>query len=155
MVGCAFRDRCRLLLKPRTRKSRRAAASRMTASIRRVIRRKGLATCRSPRDEWVAGRIVAYFNLDLRQVRAFGLGGEVERLLVMLALFKIRKFLAVGLRLRTACDLDVTRITVTRPKTFALPSLAELETELPALIESVGAKGLFGEPRALTVTYRK
>ena len=31
----------------RTRKSRRAAASRMTASIRRVIRRKGLATCRS------------------------------------------------------------------------------------------------------------
>ena len=116
---------------------------------------KGFGNVPFSRDEWVAERIVAYFNLDLRQVRAFGLGGEVERLLVMLALFKIRRFLAGGLRLRTACDFDVTRITVTRPKTFALPSLAELETELPALIESVGAKGLFGERRVLTVMYRK
>ena len=116
---------------------------------------KGFGNVPFSRDEWVAERIVAYFNLDLRQVRAFGLGGEVERLLVMLALFKIRRFLAGGLRLRTACDLDVTRITVTRPKTFALPTLADLESELPALIESVGAKGLFGEPRVLTVTYGK
>ena len=116
---------------------------------------KGFGNVPFSRDEWVAGRIVAYFNLDLRQVRAFGLGGEVECLLVMLALFKIRKFLAVGLRLRTACDLDVTRIAVTRPKSFTLPSLADLETELPVLIDSVGAKGLFGEPRVLTVTYGK
>ena len=52
------------------------------------------------RDEWVAARITAYFNLDIRQICAFGLGVEVERLLIALALFKIRKFLAVGLRLR-------------------------------------------------------
>ena len=116
---------------------------------------KGFGNVPFSRDEWVAERIVAYFNLDLRQVRAFGLGDEVERLLTMLALFKIRRLLAGGLRLRTACDFDVTRITVTRPKTFALPSLAELATELPALIESVGANGLFGEPPVLTVTYRK
>ena len=116
---------------------------------------KGFGNVPFSRDEWVAGRIAAYFNLDLRQLRAFGLGDEAERLLVMLALFKIRQFLAVGLRLRTACDLDVTRITVTRPKLFTLPSLADLETELPVLIDSVGAKGLFGERRALTVTYRK
>ena len=108
-----------------------------------------------PRDEWVAANIVAYFNLDLRQVRAFGLGDEAEKLLVAFALFKIRKFLTVGLRLRTACDLDVTRIAVTRPKSFTLPSLADLETELPVLIDSVGVKGLFGEPRVLTVTYGK
>ena len=108
-----------------------------------------------PRDEWVAANIVAYFNLDLRQVRAYGLGKEVEQLLIAFALFKIRKFLAVGLRLRTACDLDVTKIAVTRPEAFELPSLADLERELPALIESVGSKGLFGERRVLTVTYRK
>ena len=116
---------------------------------------KGFGNVPFSRDEWVAERIAAYFNLDLRQVRAFGLGDEAEHLLVTLALFKIRRFLADGLRLRTACDLDVTRITVTRPKSFTLPSLADLETELPVLIDSVGAKGLFGERRALTVTYGK
>ena len=116
---------------------------------------KGFGNVPFSRDEWAAERIAAYFNLDLRQARAFALGDEAEKLLIAFALFKIRKFLAVGLRLRTACDLDVTRITVTRPQTFALPGLAELETELPALIESVGAKGLFGERRVLTVMYRK
>ena len=116
---------------------------------------KGFGNVPFSRDEWVADRITAYFNLDLRQVRAFGLGGEADRLLVMLALFKIRRLLLEGLRLRTACDLDVTRITVSRPKAFALPSLTDLETELPALIESVGAKGLLGEHRILTVKYRK
>ncbi len=116
---------------------------------------KGFGNVPFSRDEWVADRIAAYFNLDLRQVRAFGLGDEVERLLVMLALFKIRRLLLEGLRLRTACDLDVTKITVTRPEAFDLPSLADLEGELPALIESVGSKNLFGETRALTVTYRK
>ena len=108
-----------------------------------------------PRDEWVAEHITAYFNLDLRQVRAYGLDGEVERLLVSLALFKIQRLLREGLRLRTACDLDVTQITVTRPEAFDIPSLAELENELPALIEAVGSKGLFGDQRVLTVEYRK
>ncbi len=116
---------------------------------------KGFGNVPFSRDEWVAGRIVAYFNLDLRQVRAFGLGGEVERLLVTLALFKIRRLLLEGLRLRTACDLDVTRITVTRPEAFDLPSLADLEKELAGLIEAVEAEGLFGERRVLTVKYRK
>lgn len=107
------------------------------------------------RDEWVAQEIIAYFNLDLRQIRAFGLGAEVERLLILLALFKIRKFLDVGLRLRTACDLDVVGIIVTRPGGFGLPTLDDVESELPALIESVGSKGHFGETRVLTVQYEK
>ena len=108
-----------------------------------------------PRDEWVAGRITAYFNLDLRQLRAFGLGAEVERLLILLAFFKIRKLLAEGLRLRTACDLDLACFTVTRPEEFELPPLADIEAELPERIEAVGASGLFGARRVLTVTYRK
>ena len=107
------------------------------------------------RDEWVAEEITAYFNLDLRQIRAFGLGGDVERLLILLALFKIRKFLAEGLRLRTACDLDAAGIAVTRPEGFDLPTLDDIEAELPGLIETVGSQGHFGESRVLTVRYEK
>ena len=116
---------------------------------------KGFGNVPFSRDEWVAERIVVYFNLDLRQIRAFGLGEEADRLLIAVALFKIRRFLTSGLRLRTACDLDVTRLTVTRPESFTLPSLADLEAELPGLIESAGARGLFGESSVLTVKYRK
>ena len=116
---------------------------------------RGFGNVPFARDEWVSSTIKAYFNLDLRQIRAFGLGTVVEHLLIALALFKIRRFLAVGLRLRTACDLDLVDLAVTRPKGFELPSLADLEEELPALIERVGAAGHFGEERVLTVTYRK
>ena len=116
---------------------------------------KGFGNVPFSRDEWVAEKIIAYFNIDLRQIRAFGLGADVDRLLILLALFKIRKFLAEGMRLRTACDFDVDSIRVSRPDGFELPSLGELETELPELIQSVAAKGLFGENPVLTVTYRK
>ena len=116
---------------------------------------KGFGNVPFSRDEWVAGRIAAYFNLDLRQIRSFGLGAEVERLLIALALFKIRAFLHEGLRLRTACDFDRTGIAVTRPVGFELPELESLEAELPDLIEAVAARGLFGDPRVLTVTYKK
>ncbi len=116
---------------------------------------KGFGNVPFARDEWVAENITAYFNLDLRQIRAFGLGDDVERLLIMLALFKIRKFLVDGLRLRTACDLDVSGITVTRPDDFDLPEVDAIEDELRVLIEIVGSKDLFGESRVLTVKYEK
>ncbi len=114
---------------------------------------KGFGNVPFARDEWTAEKITAYFNIDLRQIRAFGLGDDPVRLLIVLALFKIRKFLAEGLRFRTACDLDVTGVTVTRPEDFDLPSLNEIEEELPRLIEAMGSKGLFGESRVRTVKY--
>lgn len=116
---------------------------------------KGFGNVPFARDEWVAARITAYFNLDLRQICAFGLDIKVEQLLIALALFKIRKFLAVGLRLRTACDLDLESITVTRPEGFEIPKLAALEEALPLLIETVGSSGHFGKSPVLTVTYGK
>ena len=116
---------------------------------------KGFGNVPFARDEWVAAKITAYFNLDLRQIRAFGLGANVERLLTLLALFKIRKFLVEGMRLRTACDLDVESVRVTRPDGFELPSLDKLDAELPGLIQDVASKGLFGKSSVLTVTYRK
>ena len=116
---------------------------------------KGFGNVPFARDEWTAAKITAFFNLDLRQIRAYGLGSDVERLLILLALFKIRRFLREGLRLRTACDLDVVDVSTTRPDCFQLPELTEIEAELPDLIERIGADELFGESRVLTVKYKK
>lgn len=107
------------------------------------------------RDEFVSPHITAYFNLDLAQIRAFGLGDAAERLLVTLALYKIRAFLERGLRLRTACDLECRELRVTRPDGFEVPPLTELEGGLPGLIEAVAGEGLFNEPRVTEITYRK
>ncbi|PWC35887.1 type I-U CRISPR-associated RAMP protein Csb1/Cas7u [Azospirillum sp. TSO35-2] len=117
---------------------------------------KGFGNVPFARDEWVAGRIVAYFNLDLHQIRGFGLGATVETLLVALALYKVRRFLDGSLRLRTACDLGLAgEPRVTLPGGFALPPLAELEAALPNLIQAVGKEGLLNQPPALTVIWRK
>lgn len=116
---------------------------------------KGFGNVPFTRDEWTAERITAYFNLDLRQLRSYGLGDDTERLLVVLALFKIKKFLAEGLRFRTACDLDVVDVRVTRPAGFEMPPLAVIEAEIPDLIHGIGNSGQFGDTRVLTVTYRK
>ena len=116
---------------------------------------KGFGNVPFARDEWTAKHITAYFNLDLRQIRAYGLGSDVERLLILLALFKIRRLLAEGLRFRTACDLDVVDLAVTRPGGFELPAIADIKADLPDLIDRIGTAGLFGETRVLTVTYEK
>ena len=114
---------------------------------------KGFGNVPFSRDEYAAEQIVAYFNLDLRQIRSFALGDEVERLLIALALFKVQSFFEVGLRLRTACDLDVTEVRVTRPAAFTLPALGALGNELPGLIAAVAERGMFSEPPAVTVTF--
>lgn len=116
---------------------------------------KGFGNVPFPRDEWTAECITAYFNLDLRQIRAYGLGDDIDRLLILLALFKIQKFLSEGLRFRSACDLEVAEIDVTRPVGYKLPTLATIEADLPSLIHRIGESGRFGQTRVLTVTYRK
>lgn len=104
------------------------------------------------RDEYT-GVITAYFNLDLALIRGFGLGAPAENLLVVLALYKIQRFLRDGLRLRTACDLDATEVKVTRPKAgFTLPTLAELEAALPGLISA--ASTAFASPAKTTLKYK-
>ena len=103
------------------------------------------------REEY-CGKIVAYFNLDLALIRGFGLGSDIEHLLIAIALFKIRLFLRNGLRLRTACDLDLDGdIRVVKPSEFALPSLDELETELPKLI--LATAGRFANPPKTVVSF--
>lgn len=105
------------------------------------------------RDEFTAEIITAYFNLDLAQIRAFALGPGAEKLLIALALFKIRKFLAEGLRLRTACDLNLATLTVVRPDNFRFPRLADLMEDLPSLIKAVTEEQLFARPSITSVTW--
>ncbi|MEW6542254.1 MAG: type I-U CRISPR-associated RAMP protein Csb1/Cas7u [Nitrospirota bacterium] len=115
---------------------------------------KGFGHVPYHRDEYTAEKITAYFNLDLKQIRSFGLGENVERLLIGLALYKIQKFLNEGLRLRTACDLEVKKTTVTRPQTFQLSELKELTDELPNLIKAVASEGKFAKPPITTVSFK-
>lgn len=114
---------------------------------------KGYGNVPFSRDEYVAPSISAYFNIDLAQLRGYGFPEPVYHLLVMLALFKVRRFLETGLRLRTACDLECEKVEVQRPEGFALPELKTLEAELPGMIEAARQAGT--DFQATTVTYRK
>lgn len=114
---------------------------------------KGFGNVPFHREEFT-GSITAFFNLDLALIRGFGLGADVEKLLVALALFKIQRFLRDGLRLRTACDLEIDgELVVQRPKGFAVPSLADLEKELPALIKAASTG--FAKPAVTTVKFEE
>ncbi len=99
-----------------------------------------------PRTEFVAARITACFNLDLGLIHSHGLPSAGTRLVRALALWKIRRFLDGGLRLRTACDLDCRGVAVTRPANEALPSAEELDAEVQDAIRACHSEGLFADP---------
>jgi CRISPR-associated protein Csb1 len=102
------------------------------------------------RDEFVSPEIKAFFNLDLAQLRGYGFSDVVYRLLVALAMYKIRAFLDTGLRLRTACDLECETAIVKKPHGFLLPELGQIKSALPALI---GAAKQEADFKVTTVRY--
>lgn len=117
---------------------------------------KGFGNVPFHRTEYTAEHITAYFNLDLAQIRAYGLGENAERFLVTLALWKVRRFLETGLRLRTACDLDMDGdLKVTRPEGFNMPPTSELEDDLPGIIKECASEGLFASPPVTELTFKK
>ena len=104
------------------------------------------------REEYAAEKITAYFNLDLAQIRSYRLKPEVEDLLIAIAIWKIQRVLEWGLRLRSACDLEYTQITVKRPEKFQLPDHKALIAALPALVKA--ATPAFAEPAVTEVQYQ-
>jgi CRISPR-associated protein Csb1 len=99
--------------------------------------KQGFGNVPYARDEFTAEAITCYVNLDLAQLRGFGLGTDTERVLVALAIHRVRRLLDGDLRLRTACDLGVIGDTIKATNfDFALPTLEQLEAELPSLIAS-------------------
>lgn len=118
---------------------------------------KGTGNVPFPRTEFTAERITAYFNLDLALLRGYGLPDVANNLLIALALFKIRRFLSTGLRLRTACDLEpVNRgLRVTRPTDgFEIPKADELLKECTMLIEECNKAELFADPPVTEVEWK-
>lgn len=117
--------------------------------------KEGFGNVPFARSEFTSPRIIAYFNLDLAQIRAFGLGDAVSQFLIALAIFKIQAFLHSGLRLRTACDLEVkeSATVIKRPTGFVLPTLAELESALPNLIAAVAKEQKWPDNRVTRVNW--
>ncbi len=118
--------------------------------------RKGYGNVPFHREEFTAGKITAYFNIDSAQVLNYRLGDDAAYLLLALAVYKVRRLLENGLRSRTACDLvPAGSLIVKAPQGFVPPGLDELEDTLPGLIEKVALKGLFADPPVTEVVYKK
>lgn len=103
--------------------------------------KEGFGNVPFARDEYTADAITLYVNIDLGQIRGYGLGEAAERLLVLLSLYKVRALVEGSLRLRTACDLEVDstkapQLNARRPAGFSLPSLTDLEADLKAAIDA-------------------
>jgi len=106
------------------------------------------------RTEFTAEKITAYFNLDLALLRGYGLGEEATDLLIALALFKIRRFLSDGLRLRTACDLEPKNgLAVTRPSSLIVPDEKPLVETIQTKIAICHQQQLFAAPPVTEVTW--
>lgn len=104
---------------------------------------EGFGNVPFPRTEFVAEKIEASFVVDTHQIRSYGLERREAELLLALALLEIRRLLDEGLRLRTACDLDVAEIVVERPAGAEFPDEAAL---VAMVVERAGSPpaGLVG-----------
>ena len=123
------------------------APTALAAAGLNVSAREGYGNVPFHRTEYVAESITVYFNLDLAQLRAYGLGEAAEHFLLTLALWKIRSFLESGLRLRTACDLEMSEgLSIQNPGGFVVPEAGELAESIPGLIKACVAQGLFANP---------
>jgi len=97
------------------------------------------------RTEWTAREIVASFVVDAELIRSYGLPAPATDLLESLALWEIRSLLSGGLRLRTACDLEVAG-DISRRRGQPLPELDELESRLRTAIDASAASLGDGKP---------
>lgn len=114
--------------------------------------KKGFGHVPFHRDEYT-GKLTAYFNLDLAQIRGYRLGTKAEELLIAVALYKVQRVLRDGLRLRTACDLEPDgALRIKRPEGFTMPTLADVEKALPGLVKACSEH--FASPPVTRVQYK-
>jgi CRISPR-associated protein Csb1 len=102
------------------------------------------------RTEWTAKRIVASFVVDVELLRSYGLPEAATEALETLALWEIRHLIDGGLRLRTACDLDLVS-PVTARRGPELPEAGKLTETLQDLIAT--SDGAFGDGEGITVEW--
>jgi len=113
------------------------------------VTKDGFGNVPFARDEYTAESITLYVNLDLAQIRGYALGSNVERLLILLALYKLRALTDDGMRLRTACDLRAERgiIEAKLPDGWVLPALADLKGEVKTAIASCNDRMVVSEAK--------
>lgn len=105
------------------------------------------------RVEYTAARIVVYFNLDLALLGGYGLPPAARELLIALGLYKIRRFLSYGLRLRTACDMETCGdLQVTKPEGFTVPDDTVLLAAVKERIARCCKEKLFRDPPVTELT---
>lgn len=110
---------------------------------------KGFGHVPFPRDEYTAAKITLYASADLAQIRGYGLEADATKMVVLLALFKLRAFVDSPMRLRTACSFELEKVGPIASKNvpgFHLPERTEIvgegkdgwPGELPLLIRKLG-----------------
>ena len=97
------------------------------------------------RTEWTARTITASFNIDLAQLRSYGLPSPAQSLLETIAKLEIATLLAQPLRLRTNCDLDTKDHAHRSRDHQELTSATTLTSEVAELAGQCRAEGLFGD----------
>ncbi len=107
---------------------------------------KGFGNVPFARTEFT-GPLKAFFNFDLAMLRGYRLGEPADRFLYALAVFKIRRFLTYGLRLRTACDL-IPVVDVA-----GLPSEKEAAAALTVAVADCRTANLFIDPAVTVVMW--
>lgn len=113
---------------------------------------EGYGTIPYHRTEWAARSIVASFNLDLAQIRSYGLGDDATALLLAIARWEVATLLDHPLRLRTACDLERLSDEVADRTGQPLPTVESLEAEVRAGI--VACADLLGGCEPIVVQWR-
>lgn len=101
------------------------------------------------RTEWTAKRIQASFVVDVELLRSYGLPDPAADLLEAVALWEIRTLLDGGLRLRTACDLEVASDIEPQRESRPLPEATELAATIKELVPRCADLLGTGEPETV------
>lgn len=99
------------------------------------------------RTEYTAAKITLFVVIDEQQIRSYGLPESATELLLALADWEVATLLDGGLRLRTACDLEVTGVE-------GAGELPDVEASEERLIKAIAAAEL-GAVTELTWTGSK
>lgn len=113
---------------------------------------EGYGTIPYHRTEWSARTIKASFNIDLAQIRSYGLDQEAADLLMAIARWEVATLLDQPLRLRTACDLERDSNELLDRSGQPLASIDSLAGEIRSGISA--CSGLLGEGSPIVVKWR-
>lgn len=102
------------------------------------------------RTEWAARTIRSSFNLDLAQIRSYGLDDDATALLVAIARWEVATLLGQPLRLRTACDLEREPGDLVDRTGEPLPSTETLGAEVRSGITACSELLEGGSPMVVT-----